>query len=346
MITNKVFLETAFMAMLPGSHTVVTAFDGDPNEKDRGKSAANWRGWPWRTGMRAPDWWARRNAFYTVSSFEPCEEIDGRTGEIRERYRRRKDDFLQLHVAMLDDLGTKVPMAKVALPVSALIETSPRNYQGVYLLADDADSRDRATCERLIHRMIAAGLAIDSKDPGMAGVTRFARLPRGTNQKAKYIRALGRPAHVRLAEWNPERRYSIAEIAAAYGLDMKPDLPPKPAEPLTDEQMIRAGERFDALVEVFKLRGMYLGQPEGSKWIQVTCPWIDHHTDRADTGAALALPSPKNNWRGGFVCHHGHCNGRVMNGRRVDARTIKDVFEWVRSLPRRESQPSSEAVAA
>lgn len=314
-ITNKVFLEAAFAEMLPGTHTIICGFQGDPNTKNREQSRRNWCGRPWRCGDPVPRWFDDSNAYFTVSEFEP----DPQTGELR----RRKSEFVRKHVVMFDDIGTKVAAEKILLRPSALLETSPGNYQASYFLTDDTDSRERATCERLVNRLIAAGLAINSKDPGMTGVTRYARLPVGTNQKQVYIERLGHPFKTRLTQFEPERRYSIREIAAAYALDLTPERPRAPVVPISAALAKSATDRFEALLEVFRLQGMYQGQH--GAWHEVTCPWIESHSERADTGAALSEPSETNGWAGGFVCHHGHCRG---------VRGMKDIRAWLRQIVR------------
>lgn len=312
---NKEFLEAAFADMLPGSHTVICGFAGDPNTKDRKQSRRNWCGRPWRLGDPVPRSFDSLNTYYTVSTFEP----DPQTGELR----RRKSEFVQMHVVMVDDIASKVSCSSIVLKASALIETSPANFQGCYFLKDDAESRDRRMCERLVERMIAAGLAVNSKDPGMTGVTRYARLPVGINAKAKYVGLLGKPFAVHMVSFEPTLRYSISEIARAYKLDMTAPQQMAPVIQLTPYLAQRAQERFGAILEVFKLLNMYRGQ-HGS-WHEVTCPWLDSHTERADTGAALSEPSDSNNWAGGYVCHHGHCRG---------VRGMKDIRAWIRALAR------------
>src|SRR6185437_9759011 len=101
--------------MMPGTHTIVCAFHGDPNTNDRDRSRRNWCGQPWRLGDRVPAWFATANAYLTVASFEP----DPDTGEMR----RRKANFSQMHVVMIDDIGSKVGGEKIVLAPSALIET-------------------------------------------------------------------------------------------------------------------------------------------------------------------------------------------------------------------------------
>jgi len=311
---NRTFLEALFAEMLPGAFTILCGFRGDPNTSDREQAARNWRGRPWRPGEAVPGRFERENCYATVSSFEP----DPMTGECR----RRKEHFVAMHTVMVDDVGTKVPAARLALPPTALIETSPRNHQAFYFLRQGAETRDRAACERLVTRMVAAGLAADSKDPGMTGVTRYARLPCGINAKAKYVAELERPFAVRCTLFEPERRYTLAEIAAGWRLDMTPEPQQARVVHITPYLAQRAGERFEALIDVFKQMDMYRGQR--GVWHDVTCPWVHEHSDRADTGTAISEPSEANRWRGGFRCHHGHCEHRGM----------ADIRAWLRALVR------------
>jgi len=313
MITNTAFLEAVFADMMPGTHTIITAFHGDPNTKNRDQSRRNWCGRPWRLGDRVPTWFDGANSYLTVAGFEPCPQ----TGELR----RRKSNFDQMYMVMLDDLGSKVPWARLVLKPSAIIETSPQNYQGFLFLRDEPDARNRDVCERLVNRMVAAGLAIDGTDPGMKGVTRFARLPVGTNQKAKY----GEPfPRTRCVHFDLNLRYGIVEIAAAFNLNMTPDRPRAPVIPISAAQAKRALERFEALVETFQMLGLYHGQR--GVWHDVTCPWVQTHSDRADSGTAISAPSADNNYAGGFVCHHGHCQD--------PKRTMRDVRRWLLTLAR------------
>jgi hypothetical protein len=89
------------------------------------------------------------------------------------------------------DVGTKVPEYQLELGPSYQFETSPGNHQVGYLL--DPPEIDRAKVERLLDAMVRGGLAMDGADPGMRGVTRYARLPVGWNNKAKHAERLEAP---------------------------------------------------------------------------------------------------------------------------------------------------------
>jgi hypothetical protein len=308
MITNSEFLDAMFRDLPPGAAAMTAEFPGDPAAARRGA----WFARPWMPGdatRGAPSW----NAYVAVSSFR----ADPATGE----FRRRKAQFARLHALMIDDAGTKVSLARARrLAPSALTETSPGNYQAWLFLrsCEITDSRERA--ERLVLSMIDHGLQAPT-DPGMAGVTRFGRLPIGTNGKAKYRSASGVPFRVRLESWSPETRYTVAEVAEAYGLNL--DAPgPQEAHAPAVTPVRSAHQRIDGFMELLRAvesAGLYQGSL-GEGRHAVTCPWVSSHTGKDGTGSALFEPSTGNNWLGGFRCHHGHCADRH----------IGHVYAWAR----------------
>ena len=281
------FARALYRDLPAGAHGWCCAFRGDP----RTATPRDWCGYALPAGRRpfAP---ADANNYIVVSSF---------TGG-----HRRKTCFVALHAVMVDDIGTKISPSSIKLPVSAAVETSQANWQGWYFLTEPL--LDRALAERLIERMIGVGLAA-ATDPGMSGVTRYGRLPAGVNGKRS-------PAFpCRLALLEPERRYTVDQIATAYGLDLTAP-PPRPAPRLP---RIR-GDALDVLA-LLHAAGLYRADRGGGTH-EILCPWVDEHTDRAETGTAYFEPSSENNLCGGFRCHHGHCASRG----------IADLYRWLRSL--------------
>jgi RepB DNA-primase N-terminal domain len=319
-VTGTAFLLAMFAEIAQGHHTVICAIPGDPEKADR----KAWAGRPWWPGRTIPRSQRERfltgNAYLTISSFHAL--ADG--------YRpRRKENFAAMHAVMIDDIATKVPLDRAnRLPLSALVETSPGNFQGWLFLQQDSDSRDRDIAARLLDRMIAAGLTSDGADPGMRGVTRLGRLPIGVNGKAKYVERLGAPFAVRCWEFDPDRRYSIREIAEAFALDMRA-APAQPPRAVTRAEALAALDAFEALLWCLGEAELYDGQPpSASGWIEIRCPFEDEHSAITATGTALAVPSEANEWAGGFVCHHGHCSGAVTGQKR----TLGDVWRLVEFL--------------
>jgi hypothetical protein len=298
--TNRNFLAYAFSGVTDTEMPWVTGFLGDPLSVDR----ALWGG---RNALPLP-WFIRpaHNNYIAVSSFLPAP--DG-------MYHRRKNQFSRMHLVMVDDVGTKVPMGKLALPPSALVETSPGNYQAWYFL--NPPEADRSRAERLIDRMVANGLTADASDPGMKGVTRYGRLPVGVNGKAKYVEKLGHAFVQRVKVWAPTQRYSVDEIASAYGADMTAPLDScAPRRSRSRARFTPAGCALgsgDDFLDLLNAAGLYIepvGSLDGAH--HIVCPWLPHHTDEDPSGTVYFVPSAENDWYGGFKCHHGHCQHRSV----------------------------------
>ncbi|MBX3647164.1 MAG: hypothetical protein KF853_13615 [Rhodocyclaceae bacterium] len=298
MTSNIDFICHAFRGVTNDEMPWVTGFPGDP-------LAVRHDLWGGHAALPLP-WFIRpdHNNYIAVSSFKRGD--DG-------QHRRRKANFSRMHLVMIDDLGTKVPMKKLTLPPSALVETSPGNYQGWYFLYPPEPERWRA--ERLIDGMIAAGLTADASDPGMKGVTRYGRLPAGINSKAKYVEKLGGPFVQRVAVWSPLTRYSIDQIAAAYGVDMTVPANRGAHRPRRSAKLpsVGAADSTDGILNLLSCTGLYL-EPANSLpgAHRIVCPWVHEHTDEDPSGSAYFEPNEQNDWRGGFKCHHGHCQDRTI----------------------------------
>lgn len=304
-VTNREFLEEMFADMPDDAAAILSGFVGDPYKPPQ----YAWARKPWHFCRPLHrDIHRDANTYTAVSSFRADE-----SGE----HRRRKSQFARLHGVMVDDVGTKVPLGVIYLPLSALVETSPRNYQGWWFVEPSPASDDGAVSARLIEALVEAGMTSDGTDPGMKGVTRYGRLPVGINGKAKYVQQLGAPFRVRLAEWHPERRYTVEQIATAHRLDLT--IHTRPVRELAPGEASARYTTFEHLMQLLASKGRYRESHDG--WHDIVCPWVDSHTDRAETGTALREPAASNNWAGGFRCHHGHC----------EARTIADVYAWARA---------------
>lgn len=287
----QAFLDTVFQNLPPDGRPWVAGFRCDPYHPD-----ARWGGVP--VDGRLPDIIEPgANNYLAVSSFKAGD--DG-------RIHRRKANFAAMHLVMVDDVGTKVPVGSITLEPSYQLETSPGNFQCGYLLAEPVT--DRALAEAVVEALVAQGLATDGKDPGMKGVTRYGRLPCGINNKPALVAEHGRPFAVRLVEWEPGRRYPITDVIGAYGLKLgKPRAASPEREPTTPP-----GD--DPLLDWLGANGHIQGSANAEGWTPVSCPWVGEHTGGTDTGAAYLAP-------GGFKCHHGHC----------ERRTIHDLRAWAKS---------------
>lgn len=299
MKAHEKFLELLAGDMTEEERLIICGFSGDPNAVEK----TAWRPRPWFPGREVP-LGTECNGYVTAASFRRAED---RT------FRRRNALFGAGRALMIDDVGTKVPDTVLArLRPSALIETSPANYQAWYFLSDPI--RDAARYDAIIRAFIAQELLGD--DPGMSGVTRVGRLPDFINGKPKYGgRFVVRERYI------DDRRYASAEIVEAFGLN------------LIGRRRALAGEsrllpedvetRMTGYIEARRTLNRYgmlkRERSDAGGWTEIQCPWTGDHTDRADNGAAISEPNPENGYYGGFQCHHGHCLEK----------TWPDLTEWI-----------------
>lgn len=304
-VTNRDFLRTLF----PGAagRAWVTAFPDDPDiTRDQLEQRRLWAGALAGSDRGKRHWQAiDENTFFVISTFDP--DAEGTT-------RRRKALFEACHVIMIDDVGEPdTPGVKVCADALGLVwgvepsyvlETSPGNCQwGLILKAPE--TRQWAV-EQLQNGMIKKGLTADMKDPGMANVTRYCRLPEGVNTKAKHVKANGgEPWRHRMRAWEPTRRYTVEELAALFGIDLvEPEARARALAPTYFED--------DPVLEALQDAGLVQGPIDNhGRGYHITCPWVDEHTAGRDDGAAYfrrgSVDEQGNAYpTGGFNCFHGH----------------------------------------
>lgn len=291
MISNSEFIAAVFPILPEGAFTAMCSKSGDPSSG----------GWAARRADQAVALCAGDNNYVNCASFYP--DDDG-------SFKARKAKFAACHFLMLDDLGTKVPMERLAdFKLSWLIETSPGNYQGGIILAEPLT--DGAQAERLLNALISAGLC----DAGASGpLSRWARLPVAINGKRKYV-VDGESFQCRLIEWQPSARYTVEQIVNGFQLELAPTGRPiraarssaradDPLQSSCDGDVLTPKATENPVVAELKARGLYK-TPLGSGKHDMTCPWIQEHTDGLDTGAAYFEPDDRYTL-GGFCCQHSH----------------------------------------
>lgn len=295
--TPKQFLSTLLQICPPGKRPLYCEFSQPPAKGQWAASKIT------KIKLNGLCRLSNKNRYITVSVFEDD--------------RRRKSDFVAMVAIMVDDPGTKVPFENIALPPTYWVETSPGNYQAWYFLSEPITDREYA--ESIVNAMIAQGLSKDGSDPGMKGVTRYGRLPGGWNNKE----SLKTPHRVTAYEDTRGCNYYTAEeIIDAYDLDLDAvgHLSGGSIEGSID-QIDRLVVTHDPIYKIFEKADLIKYQ-NGEK-IEVTCPWVDTHTDGVDNGTALLI-QPGGGL--GFQCHHGHC----------EHKTLKDIHTWAKKTYRRD----------
>lgn len=303
MVSNEEFLALLAQHAPPDQRLLLTVVPGDPEAA----AGTAWRARPWTRGATTPG--LTTNNYVAVSAFRADE-----TGV----YARRAAQFGAGLALMIDDVGTKVPAAVLdrARPLTALVETSPGNFQAWYFLREPITEYDRfATLQRaFVERWAGA------RDPGMGGPNRVGRLPEGINGKRKY----GGAWACRAVEWKPEAAWTVAELLAAFDLSLLPPASLDRFVPgrVTDAERAARGAEFEALVEALSRHRMFRRPAFGRNGRRpILCPWHEQHTDGAVSGTYLSLPSDKNGWWGSYVCYH--------SGTHNDKCHLRDLKAWV-----------------
>jgi hypothetical protein len=293
-VTNNDFLIGIFGAELTVERPVTCFVPGNPHTAAK----KHWIGKPWFPAISSGDIGA--NAYFSMSTY-----LANNQGETR----RTQAGFFALHAIMFDDVGTKAAGFErlVGLEPSWIIETSPGNFQVGYIFA--VPITDVAIAQALYKSVIEAGLC----DPGAGGPqTRLGRLPNGINGK------YDEPFECRLHLFKPENRYTPEQIVSGLGLAL--DLKAAAASGSTRQRghadlhhdavyTPRASE--NAVVTALKAAKLYK-QPLGEGKHDITCPWVNEHTEAIDQGTAYFEPNvafPV----GGFSCLHGHCEHRTVS---------------------------------
>lgn len=305
--TNAEFLAGVFPVVAEGEHIAVCSKPSDPNSGGWSAEAAT------NVERQCP---LTANNYFNSAAFR----LDPDEG-----MRATKEQAGHYHVLVLDDVGTKVPLTAVEgfVPTYA-IETSPGNFQYGYALQPPLS--DRSAVDSLQQAVAAAGLC----DKGALGIARWGRLPFAINGKTKYRDGDGNPFACRLTRWAPECRYSKDQIFAGFGLRATSELPrsiagpAKPMRPLPADlshEVYRGALPENPVITALKEGGLYK-RDAGNGTHDVTCPWVDEHTDQIDSGTAYFEPSPSFP-TGGFNCQHSHGDklsiGKLLERLEIDA---------------------------
>lgn len=293
------FLNALAWKLPPEQRLILCGFAGDPDEAE----PADWKPRPWKPGNEIP-FGRKSNAYVCVSSFGRMP--DG-------SFRRRQGSFAGGRALMIDDLGTKVPMSTIKNKrPSALIETSPGNFQAWFLF--ERPELDQERFRGMISAFIKGKLL--GNDPGMAGVTRVGRLPGYFNGKSKY-----NGFTTKLHEFDPKARYSTQAILDLFGLKIEGRN--KEARAIPKDIADGRNDAFETVERFLRNNNMLKRRaPDLGGWTEMHCPWVGEHTGSADTGAAIREPARDNQYFGAFRCHHGHCTDRGWS----------DLTDWIATL--------------
>jgi hypothetical protein len=289
-ISNQDFIDSIFNKSQEGISALICAKPGNPEK-------GGWKAHPAsEVSKRCLD---STNNFFNCSTFQVSE--DGNVNA-------KKENFSACHALVLDDVGTKIAAEPlVNFDFSWKFETSPGNYQCGLIFDEPVTDGNKVTS--ILDAFIKKGWC----DAGASGpMSRWMRLPVGINGKPKYRSDDGSPFKCQPTEWNSDIRYSPEQMIEEFGLELVKE-PTRESDGNTGAQRSPVDMTGDVYFPVnvenpvisrLKDKGLYK-TPLGSGKHDVTCPWVEQHTDAIDSGTAYFEPDDRYPM-GGFSCMHSH----------------------------------------
>lgn len=242
------------------------------------------------------------NQYFTISLFN--ETSDGIA-------RRRKELFKSTYCIVLDDIMEKIDISGIIADMIApswILETSPGSQQWGYILDPPCDNKQ--TVENLLNGLINK-LCPDGIDSGMAGVTRYVRLPEGWNNKPSKMKLNNnKPFKCQMLIWQPQVKIDITTLAQSFDID------------LNNSNKLISSTEYESLEENYASfhpawQELQIKDYIGDGRYNINCPWAYDHTDPGDDRATVFI---RNDGYISFKCHHGHC----------EKRTAIDLFNYLK----------------
>ena len=180
----------------------------------------------------------------------------------------------------LDDVNTKSKVPP--LEPTWKIETSPDNFQWIYVLSEQVPLGVAGAAERAF---AAAGYT----DSGAISPVRNWRIPGSVNLKPERNRF----AAV-LTEFHPDREFTVEQVCAALGVT------PAEADTATARAATLDDDGTDDVLAWLSEAGHLTARGNAAGWWGVVCPNSDAHT----TGEIEGRYMPVNR---AYTCLHAHC---------------------------------------
>lgn len=276
---------------------------------------------PWKLGKPIMQ---QQNCYVCISSM--VKTPNPKTGVMR--YWRTESAFGHGCGFMVDDIGSgkgskgnmSLEFFYDKLPPTAVVETSPGNYQLFYFFSEPVDS---LILFKAFLNSFVAQVLLQGGDNTIKDVTRVGRMPCGINNKRnsdgsfKYL-VDGKPFRVRLFEADYSRRYTIEEVRSAFGFTM---IMPAKREVILDEDDYKVDAIHLNLAQKILARAK-MGEGNGGDVVEnmsgkfrIRCPWGDEHTNGDPYGAYFRGPIPGAEHEFVFGCAHDcHRKGEGKKG--------------------------------
>lgn len=257
-----------------------------------------------------------KNCYICISS--SIKTMNPKTEKMR--YWRGEESFGHGVALMVDDVGDgKGSKGNLSLdyffdilPPTAVVQTSPGNYQLYYFMAEPVESMIyfKAFLSCFVGQVLEKGGDRTIKD-----VSRFGRFPCGINNKRdsdnnfKYI-VDGKPWRVRLEHADYSVRYMPEDIAKAFNfpiiIPVKKELVISEDEYKYDSIWLKIAERLLSKAKQGEGAAGEVSCNMSGKY-RIRCPWGHEHSNGDPFGAYFRGPIPGADHSFVFGCGHDGC---------------------------------------
>jgi len=255
-VANGDFLRAVAGPLAEGEHFHIAGFIGSPEVDPR------WGGLRWRGANDCPTS-GEDNNYFSVAV------LDGPA--------RKRSNFVRMFALVADD-PELVPEG-----ATWVLQTSAGKRQLGYALLDDEQSRDPALCAAALKAMAERGMF--KADKSGNNIVRYVRLPKGTNTK------YSPPFEHVLEQWHPERRFTLTQALAAFGIDVES------LSPLAEEETDTPAPGVDLFAAMGLLAKV---SPDCSYHDWVTVGMALHHA----TGGSIAGLKMYDTWSAAAGPHY------------------------------------------
>ncbi len=314
-ISNKEWVEFVFNDLPSGVAPVYAAFEDDPETLSEVVKGQCFRGrgigeqWGGYGIVVYRDVAAEINTYVNVASFK----VNPANGRLIDG--KGRASYWGLHAVFIDDVFKKVypPIpgdGEVGwLEPTLKIETSADNQQWWYVFEEPVLGYD------LAKQFTDAWVGAVNNDA--RGPTRWGRLPVGANTKG-CSKVNGRRPYQHQVVGGSMKKFDKEELISGFQLKLAPIVERRARmqeEPMTRLEEIDKKQGM-LVAEWLRVRGMVKMEHDDS--MEIVCPLGGHDNG---PGTRFWLPSPDNNWRGGFKCQHLKCMRKGLG----------DLINWVKS---------------
>lgn len=228
------------------------------------------------------------------------------------RIYNRKNLFKQLHVVVLDDIGTKVDIDSLPddLEPTYIIESSKGNFQYGFVLEEPVTLLPAA--EALVQLVYESGYS----DEGGKMPNKLVRLPEGVNgKKGEKMGFISNVHKLDGPYWSPQALLDALGVAVQW-TDVIEDAEAVMKKRSTERlgtgvwsPVKSISPTLDGVIDPV-LEWLYeenLVVDESGDWVTIRCPWGHDHTSGADTAGYKPIGRGDETTRRGFHCFHDSC---------------------------------------